>query len=291
MSCLLKSLFFQLFLVLSACQYTNDKTCPELHPMSQWDSIEFANIFYQTNYTIDSLFEIKPLSSFDTVISLRLGSGWGSFDYYANIYQHAGETKASLFQYVDTERFALNDSLLKQSKRGYSKSTEVNITKSVLEGILYLLDSSDYWCTRRHANQCSMTVDGKEWTLSVKVGNNTHSVNWTDCYFSKSDTGCINKCREMEIIAMQIFHAAGLPRNKHIVVHKDKNIGNDSILYWVYAPIFFPETQVYYKKQTLEDAQLTVLKNDKDWFNFLEVEEQYFDDTVRYVPGKIIWIK
>lgn len=245
-------------------------------------------MYFQGEYSIDSLYITEPLSGFDSVISLRLHGGWGNFDYMANIYNGNDGYNAELFQYVDREPFSLNDSLLQQSKRGYARMKHSVITGEDWKILFNALDKNDYWCTEHYANQCHTTVDGEQWTLSVKFGENKHTVFWQDCFLRKKDTLCINRCMEMEDIANQIFKAAGFTRNRYVVASKEGNKGKDSIVYNVFAPVYYPNQAVFYHDKELMGT-ITVARKDKDWVQYLEIQEQYASDTIRYKPLHVIF--
>ncbi len=95
----------------------------------------------------------------------------------------------------------------------------------------------------------------------------------------------------MESIAMRVFKLAGFPQNHFIGIFSNRPVGNDSLSYTVTPLAFIPNTSVFCRGKLLLEGNITVFKKDKDWFKHLEIEDQYFDDTIRYVPKYIKEIK
>lgn len=290
--------FLGFLIVLGACQGPDNKPCPDLPPLSNWDSIADADILNKTRYTPDSLFEWNNLSRFDTAISIRLQDGWGSFEYYAMLYVQSGAVRSDMFQLVDNELATLNDSFFKLPDYNYGRLKFGNIKKTeisydVLRTIFQVIDSSNFWCTQKNAGQCRIAIDGLSWNLSVKVGNKFHRVSWTaDCAFEKPDTSCLqNKCREMQSIAMRIFYAAGLSKSKYVLISKRDEIGKDSTTYYLSTPGPLL-TNVYYSRGKLVPGlwSIIVSNQDKDWYKYLETKDIYADDTMRYKP-LLFWPK
>lgn len=236
---------------------------------------------------------MPPLTHFDSVITVHLGGGWGTFNYFAALYVMDGHPKYELFQYVDREDFGWNDSLVKQPKRGFAKVKKGEINPDQWAELLQFLDDMDYWCTPKYANQCYGSVDGKTWLLATKLGNMFHRVYWTDCYppSPQDTTKCLKRCPEMESIAMRVFKLAGFPQNQFIGIYSNRPVGNDSLSYTVTPLAFIPNTSVFCRGKLLVQDNITVSKKDKDWLKYLEIEDQYFDDTVRYVPKYTKWFK
>lgn len=286
-------LFPWFILSLFACQRSEHNTCTELPPIAAWDSIADARILNVTRFSPDSIFEFKHLSQFDTVIAINLHEGWGSFDYYAMLYTQFGAVQSELFQFVDEDLLTLNDSFFNLPSQGYGKAMYGSIrkkasTSEMLLHLLNLLDSCDFWCTHRNANQCYTSIDGLSWNLTVKVGDKFHRVFWANCYIEKPDSGCVNKCREMEIIARRVFYASGLPRNKYVIISREDGVGSDSTKYAVYTRGPFFNTQIYCRGKPIPDSGWYIVSNkDKDWYKYLEVAELYPDGMIRYIP-KII---
>ncbi|MCC7467471.1 MAG: hypothetical protein IT261_14415 [Saprospiraceae bacterium] len=277
-----------LFLLFLCCQSRKPEVCPEVIILDKWDSL----VLFSPVYTFDTLFQVPPLTHFDSVITVHLGGGWGIFDYFAALYVMDGHPKYELFQYVDTEYFGWNDSLVKQSERGFTKIKKGEISMAEWSALLLFLDEMDYWCTPKIANPCNVSVDGKSWSLATRLGNRFHRVYWTDCDGPSNDTmKCLNRCPEMESIAMRVFKLAGFPQNQFAGVFLNRPVGNDSLSYTVTPLAFIPKTSVFCRGKLLLEYNITVSKKDKDWFNHLEIEDQYFDDTIRYVPKYIKMIK
>jgi hypothetical protein len=280
-----------------ACQHPKHNLCPDLPPLSNWDSISDAKTLYETRYTSDSLFEFKNLSQFDTAITINYHGGWGFFDYYASIYVQSSSVRSDLFQIVDTDWLTLNDSFFKLPARGYGRAKfgsikRMDASQNALRRLIQDIDSSNFWCTPRNAGQCSVSIDGQSWDLSVKTGNRFHRVQWTDCSFEHLDSNCVqDKCQEMQAIAMRVFYAAGVSKNKNIIVLKGSKIGKDSVEYALWIPSYFGiGSKFYCRGNWVRGGGLVVSNRDTDWYKYLEIQDLYSNDTSRYSPP-VLWQK
>jgi hypothetical protein len=285
------------FLFLIACQRSERNPCPETLPLSAWDTIGDGRVLNETRFSPDSIFEYKHLSQIDTAITINFHGGWGFFDYYASIYVQSGSVRSDLFQIVDADWLTLNDSFFKLPDRGYGRAKfgsikRMDVPQNVFRRLIQEIDSSNFWCTPRNAGQCSVSIDGQSWDLTVKAGNRFHRVHWTDCSFDYLDSNCIqDKCQEMQSLAMRIFYAAGVSKNKNIIVFKGSEIGKDSTEYALWIPsYFYMGSKFYCRGNRVRGGALVVSNRDKDWYKYLEIQDLYSNDTGRYSPP-VLWQK
>ena len=96
----------------------------------------------------------------------------------------------------------------------------------------------------------------------------------------------------MQAIAMRVFYAAGLPKNKHIIVFKGNEIRKDSVQYALWIPSHLWMGSKFYCRGNLvpTGGELVVSNHDTDWYKYLEIQDLFSDDTSRYSPP-VLWHK